>query len=366
MSADVLFTAWLTYLILRFTNVLRTAIGYEVVSTAYDYQELAAGAYLGMMAVLIWMALRARGKGQGTRGRFSSSFILHPSSLIALIGFAYMVWWLARAGLTWWVGGLHVAVIISFALVYARMRAETGAPLIYLFPFWQQQKLLLNVFGTSALGGGASLAILASLGWICRGTFPELAAFQIEAMDIGERAHLKPRHLTACVLTALPFGLLVAYYFYLTKAYQFGFNLLDSGTVQGGYRVFLGNQQYRELLQWQAQPTPPNVSLIFQTLLGFGITVGMVALRSVFLRFPLHPMGFVMVTSYGFHLWAPFMAVWACKLLIFKLGGARLYRRLVPFFLGIVFGHYLVAGVVWGGLSLYDPETARRYIIHFS
>ena len=390
MSTDVLFTAWLTYLIMRAFNVLRTAIGYEVISTAYDYQEIAVGAYIGLMVVLVWMAFRAKGKGQETRDTSSSSlpdssglstsrsvtsrFIgtldksERRSPLLALIGFAYMLWWTTRAGLSWWLGGLHLALLLSFALVYSRMRAETGAPLIYLFPFWQQQKMLLNFFGTSALGadGGASLTILASLGFLSRGNFPELAAFQMEAMDIGERAHIKPRHLTACVLAALPFGLLVGSYLFLTNCYRYGFNVLDAGTVQGGYRVYIATQQYRELVQWQTQPKPPDVSLIFQTLLGFGLTVGMVALRSVFLRFPLHPLGFAMVTSYGFHLWAPFMAVWACKLVIVKLGGARLYRRLIPLFLGIVLGHYLVAGVIWGGLSLYDAEIARRYVIHFA
>lgn len=371
MSTDVLFTAGLTYLLLRAFNVLRAAIGYEVMATAYDYQEIAAGAYIGLMVVLVWMAFRARGKGgQGSRrARHDVRQKPHaPSSFIALLGFAYMLWWTTRAGLAWWLGGLHLALLLSFALVYARMRAETGAPLIYLFPFWQQQKMLLNFFGTSALGadGGASLTILASLGFLSRGNFPELAAFQMEAMDIGERAQVKPRSLTACVLAALPFGLLVGYYLFLTNCYRYGFNVLDAGTVQGGYRVYIATQQYRELVQWQTQPKPPDVSLIFQTLLGFGLTVGMVALRSVFLRFPLHPLGFAMATSYGFHLWAPFLAVWACKLLIVKLGGARLYRRLIPLFLGIVLGHYLVAGVIWGGLSLYDAETARRYVIHFA
>jgi hypothetical protein len=362
MSTDVLLTAWLSYLIMRGVNVLRVAIGYEVVSTYYDYQEIATGAYLGMMFVLVWLAFRARGKSRGW------SRVTVGWSLAALIAFAYMLWWTTRAGLAWWLGALHVALLISFALVYSRMRAETGAPLIFLFPFWQQQKMLLNFFGTAALGadGGASLTILATLGFFSRGMYPQLASFQIEAMSIGERAHIKPRHITACVLTALPFGLLVGFYLHLMNAYQYGFNILDGGTVQGGYRVSVAMQQFRELVQWQAQPKPPDISLIFQTLLGFGITVGMVALRSVFLRFPLHPLGFAMVTSYGFHLWAPFLAVWACKLLIFKLGGARLYRRLIPMFLGIVLGHFLVVGVIWGGLSLYDSEIARRYVVHFS
>src|SRR5207302_1049549 len=54
MNTDVLFTAWLSYLLLRLSSVLRTAMGYEVLSTAYDYQEIAAGAYLGILVGLVW------------------------------------------------------------------------------------------------------------------------------------------------------------------------------------------------------------------------------------------------------------------------------------------------------------------------
>jgi hypothetical protein len=81
---------------------------------------------------------------------------------------------------------------------------------------------------------------------------------------------------------------------------------------------------------------------------------------------PLHPLGFAMAASYGFHLWAPFLAVWTCKLLILRAGGMTLYRRLIPFFLGIVVGHYLACGVVWGGLSLFIPELTRKFVIHFA
>lgn len=51
-------------------------------------------------------------------------------------------------------------------------------------------------------------------------------------------------------------------------------------------------------------------------------------------------------------LWGSFLAAW--------LGGARLYRRPAPLFLGIAFGHFFTAGVLWGACSLFLPQQHRR------
>jgi hypothetical protein len=365
INTEVLFSVWVTYLALRLCGVALNASGYQVVGGYYDYQEIAAGAYLGMLAVLIWQGRRVLGRGW--RGGPHAAAALRSYG-VALAGFLYMLWWTTSAGLTWWLAALYLLLILSFAVVYARMRAETGAPLIFLFPFWQQQKLLVNFLGAPLLAstGASSLAVLAALGFLARGVLPELASYQAEAMEIGHRARLRPRDVSACLMAALPFGLLVGYYLYLTQAYRHGFGLLDGGTGQGGGRVTTTVQQYRMLAQWQGHYLPPNPQLIALTLGGFLSSVGIVALRGVFLGFPLHPLGFAMATSYGFHLWFPFMAVWFFKGLIHHFLGGPGYRRLIPLFLGIVLGHYFVAGVIWGGISLVRPDVARQYIVHFS
>lgn len=380
ISTDVLFTAWLTYIVLRLSNVVRAAFGYEVVSTAYDYQEIAAGAYLGLFIALVWLARRFLWSALASVGRMFTPWRrgepLSPAEraarnavLAGFLGFGYMVWWLWRAGMGWWVAALYMGLIVAFAFVYSRIRAETGAPLMFLFPFWQQQKLLINFFGgtTLAHSGPATLPILAALGFMARGSFPQHAAYQIEAMEIGERAHIRPRAITVCLILALAFGLLAGYYLILTSAYQYGFNRLDGGGGGGGYRVFLAQQQYREIAQWQqGRQARPEVSLMLQTLLGLGITIAISLLRSTWLGSPLHPLGFAMAASYGFHLWAPFLAVWLCKLFILRAGGMKLYRRFVPFFLGIVLGHYMVTGILWGGISLFVPELTNQYVVHFA
>lgn len=361
IHTDVLFTVWATYLGFRCCGVALSAAGYDVVSGYYDYQEIAAGAYLGLLSVLIWQGRRQlAGAWNSVRTR--------TSALATLAGFLYMLWWTSQAGLPAWLGGLYLLLVVAFALVYARMRAETGAPLIFLFPFGQQQKLLVTFLGTPTLAatGTGSLAVLSALGFLARGVLPELASYQIEAMEIGKRARIRQGHVAACLFAALVFGLAAGCYLYLTNAYRYGFGLLDGGTGLGGGRVTVTIQQYRMLAQWEGHYVPPNAGLIGQTFAGGLAVAGILALRSAFPGCALHPLGFAMATSYGFHLWFPFLAVWVCKLTILRLGGAAGYRRLVPLFLGIVLGHYFAAGIIWGALSLISPEAARQYVVHFS
>ncbi|HZP80963.1 MAG TPA: DUF6785 family protein [Chthonomonadaceae bacterium] len=376
MNTDVLFTAWFSYVAMRLCSVAATAMGYEVNSGYYDYGEIATGAYLGILCALLFAgrgslgrALHSASEALARRAPGDPDYAAWKRNIthvgVAAVGFAYMVWWGTRAGMAWWIGALFVGLLIAFALVYARIRAETGAPILYLFPFWQQQNFLLNLFGSSAMSGGASLAALASLGFLARGTFPQLSAYQIEAMEIGRRARVRPRHLAACVLLALPFGLLVGYAFFLMHSYHYGFYTLDGGTGHGGGRVMMATMQYQQLAQWRSQLSGPNIPLLIHTLLGFGLVGGMGALRSAFPGSPFHPLGFAMGASYGFHLWAPFLAVWLCKLLVLKAGGSKLYRRFIPLFFGIILGHYLTVGILWGLIALVNPQLARMYTIHF-
>ena len=54
-----------------------------------------------------------------------------------------------------------------------------------------------------------------------------------------------------------------------------------------------------------------------------------------FLWWPLHPGGYVLVSGTGMSgLWFPIFLSWLAKAIVLKLGGVKLYRQAVPFFLG--------------------------------
>ena len=105
----------------------------------------------------------------------------------------------------------------------------------------------------------------------------------------------------------------------------------------------------------------------FWTLLGFGTVSAMAFLRYLFPWWPLHPIGFVTATTYPAKI-VPFSIFisWLAKLIILRAGGIQLYRKAMPFFLGLMLGYFggvaisFVIDVIWfpgegHSLGLYLP-----------
>ena len=95
------------------------------------------------------------------------------------------------------------------------------------------------------------------------------------------------------------------------------------------------------------------------------MTLGMVAARRVWLRFPFHPLGYAMALNYGYALWGPFLLTWALKLIIARLGGADWYRKLMPFFLGLAVGDMEAGGILCNVMGIFGPDITNGYMIQF-
>jgi len=373
VSTEITFSVWVFYLLLRVSNVVAVMMGYEIAGFPFD-QEHAAGAYLAMGLFLIYVARRhlaaaitqAVGLRQDLEDR-DEPMSYRTAVFGAVLGFAAMMFFAVKAGMWTWTAGVYFTLFLLFAIVYARARAEAGAAMVWLFPFYQHKRMMLNVLGSSAYVRGdnyANLTIFSVLMFLSRGYFQSTMAYQIESEKIASETGILPRVVPGWLVAAVVLGLLAAYWVHLTAYYTHGANILEGGTTQGGYRTALARMEFEELASYLKAPKPPDTARSLAGLSGFIIISALVAIRSYFLRFPLHPLGFAMVASYGSPLWGPFLLVWIIKSIVLRLGGMRLYRQLIPFFLGIVIGHYFVAGLVWGWLSIFN-EMYRRYCVHF-
>ncbi len=373
VSTEILFSVWFFYLAMRLSNVFAVMMGYEIAGFPFP-QEQAAGAYLAMAIFLIYVAREhlaaAFAKAFGARPDVDDSDEPIPyrwavAGLIA--GFAGMMFFAVRAGMWAWTAGIYFALVILFAIVYARARAEAGAAMVWLFPFYQHKKMMLNVLGSrpyAAGGDWGNLTIFSILMFLSRGYFQSTMAYQIESEKIAAEVKIRQRHIPWWLIFALIAGLIGAYYVHLTAYYTHGANILEGGTTQGGYRVTLARREFEELASFLRGHKPPDVARSLAGGVGLVIVAALVVIRAYFLRFPLHPLGYAMVASYGYPIFGPFFMVWVIKSIVLRLGGMRLYRQLIPFFLGIVVGHYFVAGLIWGWLSIFN-EMYRRYCVHF-
>jgi hypothetical protein len=90
------------------------------------------------------------------------------------------------------------------------------------------------------------------------------------------------------------------------------------------------------------------------TAIGVGIafSLSMLGIRSTFPKWPFHPVGYAVSSSWSMNLlWMPMFIAWVVKGLILRYGGLRLFRLWLPFFLGLILGEY-VTGSIWslGGI----------------
>ena len=78
--------------------------------------------------------------------------------------------------------------------------------------------------------------------------------------------------------------------------------------------------------------------------LGAGVTVLLAALRTYLPWCQLHPIGFAVGRVWLMNqLWFSIFLAWLLKNLVLRYGGPLVYRRFVPFFLGLALGQYTSA-----------------------
>ncbi|MCD6360255.1 MAG: hypothetical protein J7M38_05260 [Armatimonadetes bacterium] len=373
VSTDILLSVWVFEILFRLSAVASAALGYDISGFPMERQH-AWGGYLAFGLVLLWV-----GRSQ-LKAALSKAFTGDPSVddsdepypyrvtvWAGIIGFVVMMVFAIRSGMWPLVALWYLGISLLFTIVYARARAEGGAALVWLFPIAQHWEMTFNIFGSKVFHHGNNWANMSALGlfyWVSRGYFGSMSAYQIEGCRIADESGINQRTMIKWMLAALIIGLLGAYIIHLEVYYGFGANILEGGTTQGGSRVRSAARAWDALSGFVRADKLPDTTRTAAGISGFVITMLLMIARTVWLRFPLHPLGFVMVASYATPIWGPFFIVWVVKSLVLRIGGMGTYRRLIPFFLGLVVGHFFTAGVVWGWVGLIN-DMYRRYGVWF-
>ncbi|UCH36204.1 MAG: hypothetical protein JSV65_07585 [Armatimonadota bacterium] len=369
MSTEMAFSIWFFFLVSKIEALLFVTRGVDIFGVPFE-QEQSLGAFLLIGLWLLWLVRRQIG------GAFLDLFKRHPEAepdeamprrwalAGVLLSFVAVCAFCRIAGMALWVAVAYLGIVLLVALVCARIRAEAGMPLVWLFPYYQQSKVLTYTLGTNAFLSGTfpgTLTLLALLTFLSRGYFPSLIGYQAESLKIAREARIKPRHMGLVIVLALIVGLAVAYYFHLTAYYRHGGVYLRGG-IWGTYQAW---ERYTAAAVAPTHATPPDTYRTAATIGGAALAGGLLVGRRLLIGFPFHPLGYAVGTAYGGLVWGPFFMVWLLKVIILKSGGMRLYRSAIPFFLGLALGHFFTAGVIWGLLGAYGGEAFWTYGVWF-
>jgi len=352
---EISFSIWFFYLLSRVEALVGFTHGYAVAGMPFE-QEQSMGAFLVMGLWFLWqmrydLFLPAkRGKGMG----------LPRLPLIGLVAsFAFLTWFCVRAGMTAWVAAAYLGILLLTSLASARIRADSGVALIWLFPFYQQKKFLFNLLGSAPMAGSVpgTLTIFAILTFLSRGYFPALIGSQVDGLKMAQEVKVPRRQMAGVVILAAVVGLALSFWVHLTTYYQHG-----AENVGGG---LWGVDMAVSEMNSAAGVTPPDHPRTVATAIGGAVALILLLARQVLVHCPLHPFGYAIATSYGEFVWASFLLVWVIKASLLRWGGVNVYRKAVPLFLGFALGHFFVAGIVWGLIGAFWPDAARAYIVSF-
>ena len=250
-----------------------------------------------------------------------------------VLGNLYIVAWLYQAGVALRLIAITIPASIVIYIALARFVCESGT--LYLSIPTSALDVGYHVLGTDVLSGQTITAASTShaLNWM----------LFMPALSQGAKAADRIRGSRRPLFWALVGGLLVA------LAVNIGM-FLYLGYTHGAYNFpeYPFNRYapsvYDSIVYHIRSPEPVSWWRVLFFGVGGAIMVALTALRYRFPGWPLHPVGFIITTTCILHEILSLFIVWMFKSIVMRVGGAQLYRRLRPFFFGMVIGR--VAGVL--------------------
>lgn len=290
-----------------------------------------------------------------------------------------MICLVIRLGLSWPIAIGTVLLMLMTFLVVARISAETG--LFFIQPGWQPFGALLALMGAYSMSptGIVIAGIICAV--MCIDQSQSLLPYFINALRVGDRMKIKERTNAGLSMGLYVSGVILAIGLVLTVLYtmgtpQYGYanhrvptmafraaqtealnlrgkdRLEDSERLSGIERI--KNIKPKPLFLWAAGS-------------GFFLVLLFAFLRLRFTWWPLHPLLFLVWTTYPIGvMFHSFLIGWIVKKIVLRYGGNRLVQKLKPLMFGVIAGEvmgavfFMVVGAIyyfWTG----EKPTSYRF-----
>ena len=359
LPTDLAFSCWFFFLIFKAQMVISDAIGIQEIQGFPFPNEQAAGGYIAMGMLAVWLARRhLLGVWRTLLGREggldeSREPMRYRTAVLGLLG-SYVLLVLFGMALGASAGVMVVFFLLFFfySLAIARMRAELGPPAHDLHAIGPEV-LITNAVGTSSLSKD-NLGVFSLFFGFNRAYRAHFAPHCIEGFKIAQHVKLSARSMLVAIAVALVVGLVSAVWALLHLVYVHGY----SGHVAG--QAFATEAWWR-MDNWINFPKPMQGAATAATVGGALFALFLGAMRARFTWWLWHPVGYATCSSWSMgRLWACIFVAWVAKALITRYGGAKAYQKALPFFVGLTLGEFVV-GSLWGIFG----AIMKRPVYHF-
>ena len=394
LTTEMAFSLWAFFVLYRLSNVFIAWLGsgaggffgaWEQRITVFE----TGGAIVALTVFLLWGARRHLSEwwGRVLSGRRDAVADPIPARWAAFLigaGIGGMIVWNLCTRMQWWAAVGSVLLYLMVLLILTRIVAESGLFFVQtnVIPADFIGGLTLpytaadpNVVGAPAVAALAVPKPLLLTGRTIDVLMMHKAMLMHDLREIfmpyvmnGVKAATSVRMHAGKVLAVFGLtavvGLGAAAYGRISTAYKYGGVNLD-------WYANIGEPDWVLNAAANYEKSPPSVDWIqagehkvlpvnvAHVVVGAALTAGMLLLRARFLWWPLHPFGLVMCGTWAISMfWFSIFLGWLFKACVMAFGGAGLYRKVLPFFLGLILGESVIA-VGWLVLGLLTGTPGR-------
>ena len=350
LSRDISFSLWFFYFVGKLEAVLGSAVGLagggsNSLAGFPFIEEQGSGALLLLALGSLWVGRKhlARLWQAATRGAHAEKDdLLSPAVAVwgLGVGLALVVAWWQMAGMSPKASLGYFAIFFLYAIGLTRLVCEGGT--VWIGTPVDPRMVLRNVLGVPGLGprdwNMLGYLRFLTMDWRCL-MMPNV----MSSLKFLETDELRPRGMVAAMMLGITTTTVVSFLTVIFMAY----------TTSGG-GIGLSSWRYVGVPQEPFQITgqflmnrsgPMYMKVGFMGVGGL-VMVALQALRTRFLWWPLHPLGYPMAGTFAMrNMWFSTFVAWTIKSVTLRYGGIPVYERSRPFFLGLILGDFVNIGL---------------------
>ena len=353
VNLDIALGFWFFHLLGVLERGVFTMLGFEsteklsaYVATSADLAHQGMGAMIVLVIVGLWVARRhlrdvVRKAFRGDEDVEDAKEILsYRTAFFGMIGgLLFIGFWMWRSGLP--LLAVPVFLFGTFILYLALTRVLVEGAVGSMAPPMLNLDFVTAGIGTTMLGPSGIAALTLTYVWNEMRSF--VMASCANGLRLAERIGGRRRLLFWAMMLAVVISLVGSVCAVLYFPYKYGgINL---------HRHFFHNHAhytFDDMTRNMRAFHGPSLRGWLFTGAGGAVMGLLMWMRYRLLWWPLHPLGFAIGCAGGWLVgvvWFSAFIAWLLKTAILKYGGPKLYRQARPFFLGLILGQPVVAGV---------------------
>jgi hypothetical protein len=350
MPTDLAFSCWFFFIFWKLQKVLASHIGMHGMPGFPFVEEQTAGGYYAIALMALWVtrqhlkrcALILVGRDVDGTTPWERQEVRLAAILMAG-GMTYLVWFCLHAGMTLPIVLVLFGLYFLISIAVTRMRAELGPPAHDLHHAGPQLQIM-KFMGMANMHRDYpnDTAMFGFFNFFNRAYRGHPMPHGLEAFRIAERLKMDNLRYLIAMFVAIAAGIVFGLWSMLWVFDKYG---AAAGAIGPG--EWFGREAWEEVNRWFTTPEIHQYHPTYAILIGLGFSLFLAVMRMSFRWWPFHPVGYAVSGSWSMEqLWLCVIIAWAIKVILLKYGGAKAYKPIVPLFVGLIMGDFMV-GSFW-------------------